>query len=106
TKTFTLTVTKLPQSDLEAVAADRAALEVGYAAGDSAADVTQDVELADVGASGTVITWVSDTLGVIAADGTVTRPSFTSGDATVTLTATIAKGSESATKTFTVTVTK
>jgi len=106
TKTFELTVTKLAQSDAEAVAADKAALEVSYVAGDSASSVTQDVGLSSSGSNGTAVTWSSDTPGVVAADGTVTRPSYTTGDVTVTLTATIAKGSESATKTFELTVTK
>ncbi|WP_346768774.1 immunoglobulin-like domain-containing protein, partial [Paenibacillus sp. HB172176] len=106
TKVFALTVVKLAQSDAEAVAADKLALEIAYASGDSASSVTQDVGLPTSGANGTTITWSSDAPGVVGEDGTVVRPSYTTGDASVTLTATIAKGSESATKTFALTVVK
>ncbi len=97
---------KLAQSDAEAVAADKLALEIAYASGDSASSVTQDVGLPTSGANGTTITWSSDAPGVVGEDGAVVRPSYTTGDASVTLTATIAKGSESATKTFALTVVK
>ncbi|WP_317973081.1 immunoglobulin-like domain-containing protein, partial [Paenibacillus sp. CCS19] len=55
---------------------------------------------------GTSITWGSDKSSIVAVNGTVTRPSYTAGDALVTLTATIKKGSVEETKTFTLTVTK
>ena len=105
TKTFTLTVKK-DLSDAESVAADKAALDIGYAGTDSATSVTQDMTLPTSGDSGTVITWASDMTGVIANDGTVTRPAADAADASVTLTATITKNSESDTKTFALTVKK
>ncbi|WP_240353278.1 immunoglobulin-like domain-containing protein [Cohnella algarum] len=104
TKTFTVTVKALPESDAEAVANAKAALEIGYGSGDSETSVTQDLTLPTAGASDTTITWASSDLAVIGEDGNVTPPSFTAGDQTVTLTATIKKGSETETKTFTVTV--
>jgi len=58
------------------------------------------------GASGTTIVWSSDTPGVVANDGTVTRPASSSSDATVILTATITKGSVTEYKQFTLTVLK
>ncbi|MFC3803698.1 immunoglobulin-like domain-containing protein [Cohnella sp. GCM10012308] len=104
TKPFTVTVKALPESDAEAVASAKTALEIGYASGDSATNVTQNLTLTAAGASNTTITWSSDALTAIANDGFVTRPSFTTGDRTVTLTATIKKGSVTDTKPFTVTV--
>ncbi|MBO9609984.1 MAG: hypothetical protein J7639_28765, partial [Paenibacillaceae bacterium] len=85
---------------------DKEALDIGYASGDSAVSVTQNVNLASSGAHGTTITWSSSNPSVIAADGTVTRPALNAGDANVTLTATISKGTASDTKTFTLTVLK
>ncbi|MBD2847829.1 S-layer homology domain-containing protein, partial [Paenibacillus sp. IB182496] len=70
-------------------------------AGDSATSVTQDIELPTSGASGTTITWSSSDSAVVGTDGTVTRPAYTESDASVTLTATISKGTESDTQTFT-----
>ncbi len=102
TKTFTLTVKKT-LSDAESVAADKAALDIGYAGTDSATSVTQALTLPTTGDNGTTITWVSSDTTVIANDGAVTRPA---ADATVTLTATITKNEASDTKTFTLTVIK
>nr|WP_240548402.1 immunoglobulin-like domain-containing protein [Paenibacillus lignilyticus] len=106
TKTFTLTVTKLAQTDAEAVSADKLTLEVGYDGSDTAASVTQAITLPTTGLSGTTVTWSSDDVAINASTGAVTRPAYASGDATVTLTATIKKNAASETKTFTLTVTK
>jgi hypothetical protein len=106
TKTFTLKVVKLAQTNAEAVAEAKDALEVGYLGSDSAASVVSSVTLNTSGTSGTTVVWSSDTTGVIAANGTVVRPSYTQGDATVTLTATISKGGVTDTKTFTLKVLK
>ncbi len=94
----------IPDSDAEAVTFDEAALEIGYGGSDSAASVTQDLTLALAGNYGTTVSWSSNNTGVIANDGAVTRPAYGSGDASVTLTATISKGSESDTKDFALTV--
>ncbi|SDW71971.1 immunoglobulin-like domain-containing protein [Paenibacillus sp. CF384] len=103
-KTFTLTVPKLAQTDLEAVTEAKTALVVGYGSGETAAGVTQAVTLAATGLNGTTVTWSSDNAAIDEATGAVTRPAYGSGDATVTLTATITKGTASETKTFTLTV--
>lgn len=101
TKTFTVTVSKLPQTDTEAVAADKAALEIGFAGLDSADNVTQDVILAGSGDNGTTVTWTSSAPETISADGTVTQPDYTGdSDVPVTLTAAISKGDVSDTKSF------
>ncbi len=104
TKTFALTVKEAPQTDAQAVAADKASLEIGYLGSDSAGSVTQNVTLPTSGSSGTTITWGTSNSGVITIGGVVTRPTFGLGDATVTLTATITKGSASDTKDFIITV--
>ncbi|MGC5327615.1 immunoglobulin-like domain-containing protein, partial [Brevibacillus sp. SYSU BS000544] len=59
--------------------------------------------LPTTGINGTTVGWGSDNAAV-GTDGTVTRPANGSGDATVTLTATISKNGTQETKTFTVTV--
>ncbi|ADY14213.1 immunoglobulin-like domain-containing protein [Sphaerochaeta globosa] len=101
TRTFTLTVNKLPQTDIEAVEADKAALAIGFSGLDSASTVTQDVTLASSGTNGTTISWQSSVPQTISTTGVVTRPDYTGeSDVEVTLTATISKGAISETKTF------
>ena len=104
TKTFTVTVKKLAATDQESVDADKASLALTFGGSDDADNVTQDITLDTSGDNGTTISWASSAPGYVATDGSVTRPSFSEGDKTVTLTATISKGSASDTKTFTVTV--
>ncbi len=89
-------------TDAELVAVAKADLAITYGGSDNAASVTQDVTLPTTvaTASGVSISWSSDNTAIDAATGKVTRPSASSGDASVTLTATIEKGSESDTKTF------
>jgi len=103
-QTFDVTVKAAPQTDAEAVADDKASLEVGFGSGDSDTNVTQDLTLPASGANGTTITWSSNVPGIIADNGQVTRPSAAVGDQFVTLTATITKGSVTYTQTFDVTV--
>ncbi|GEM_PF-6626022 len=105
TKAFSLTVVRLPQTDAEAVAADKAALAIGFAGLDGADNVTQDVTLSGGGGSGTTITWESSAPETIGTTGLVTRPDYTGeSDVQVTLTATISKGGVSETKAFILTV--
>ena len=106
----TVTVIKAAMTDDVAVSLAKEALvatDISYAAGDSAASVTQNITLPTSGENGTTISWGSSNTGAIAisgSTGSVTRPDCGSGNATVTLTATISKGAESDTKTFSVTV--
>ncbi len=106
TKDFILTIIKAPQTDAEAVAADKAVLDIIYASGDSALSVTGNLTLVATGPCETTITWSSDDTDVIADNGTVTRPAYSSEDAPVIMTATISKGIESDTKDFDLTVIK
>jgi hypothetical protein len=93
-------------SDAERVAEDKDNLAIIYAGSDSAASVTQHVTLPSTGTNDTTITWQSNKTAVIADNGVVARPSYTNGDAAVTLTATITKGSANDTKNFNLTVIK
>ena len=100
TKTFEVTVIAL-QTDAEAVAEAADAVDIDYTDGDTADSVTQDVVLTDTGTDGVAVAWESSDPSVIGTDGTVTRPGT---DTIVILTATLAKGEETETKTFMVTV--
>lgn len=86
----------------EAVAAATAALTIGYAAGDSASGVTQNLTLPATGIDSSTIVWASSAATVVSTAGVVTRPNI--GNANVTLTATITAGSASDTKDFAITV--
>ena len=103
---FTLTVLL---SDADAVAAAQAALDITditFASGEDKDNVKQDLTLPLSGDEGTAISWSSDNTAIVAATGTVTRPSASSGDTAVTLTATITKGAATDTKAFVLTVIK
>ena len=106
TKTFNVTVIKNPITDAESVALDKQALAIAFTGSDTSSAVTQDLTLPVSGANGTTIAWTSGNPSVISASGKVNRPSYTSGDADVTLTAVITKGTSTDTKTFNVTVVK
>lgn len=80
-------------------AADAAALDLG----DTSA-VTENLTLPKTGAGGSAITWSSSDPAVVSATGAVTRPAPGSGDATVTLTASVAYAGQTASRSFTVTV--
>jgi beta-xylosidase len=86
-------------SDLERVQTDAAALDLG----DTSA-VTADLSLPTKGANDTTITWTSSDPALVSTTGQVTRPAPKTSDAPVTLTATVSKGTESATREFAVTV--
>ncbi|MHC0039043.1 immunoglobulin-like domain-containing protein, partial [Pseudoneobacillus sp. C159] len=101
TKLFTLKLPKLPMSDSEAVGLDKAELAIGYSGQDNANSVTKDVLLKTTGQNGTTISWSSNASGFVGSDGKVTRPTYSQGDQTVSLTATISKNGAVDTKSFT-----
>ena len=103
---FVLTVIKTVQTDAEAVSADKAALSIGYTGSDTASAVTQNLTLPVIGSNGTAISWMSSNPATVTSEGVVNQPAFLDGDAEVTLTATVAKGSVSETVQFSITVTK
>lgn len=79
-------------SDSDAVRADRDWLDIP-----DAGNVTSNLFLPEEGPSGTKITWNSSSPAVVQATGLVTRPL---SDTAVTLTATISKGTQALTKSF------
>lgn len=84
----------------QGVADDKAALDLG----DTSA-VTADLTLPKTGpAGGSLITWSSDDTDVVSDTGKVTRPASGEPAGHATLTATLKKGSVSATRSFDVTV--
>ena len=93
-----------PETDYTAdVAAAKSSLAIEFASGDSASSITQDITLpAKVG--DVSVKWSSSNTAVISNDGDVVRPAFVDGNASVTLTATLTKGTASDTKAFSVTV--
>ena len=101
TKAFPITV-KAQMTDAQAVAAAQAALAIGYANGDSASSVTQNLTLPATGIDGSTNAWVSSNPAVVTNGGVVTQP--LTQDASVTMTATITVGSASDTKAFPITV--
>ncbi|MFC4501659.1 MULTISPECIES: family 43 glycosylhydrolase [Streptomyces] len=79
---------------------DRAALDLG----DTSA-VTDDLDLPKTGpAGGSTLTWASDNADVVSDSGKVTRPAAGEPDGHATLTATLRKGTVTATRAFDVTV--
>ena len=88
-----------PMTDREAVDAVLADLTLG----DTSA-VIADLTLPTTGTHGASITWSSSDPGVVSEGGDVVRPEAGTGDATLTLTATVTRGAVSATATFTVVV--
>ncbi|MBQ3471489.1 MAG: hypothetical protein IJH17_03860, partial [Clostridia bacterium] len=104
TKDFDLTVESrytAEEKNAMLVSADRAALEIGYAPGDSAQSVTVKLTLPEKGSNGSTISWESSNEDIIDASGNVTRPENSTA---VTLTAYIIRGTAVDTKEFTVVV--
>ncbi|MGZ4134233.1 MAG: immunoglobulin-like domain-containing protein, partial [Tumebacillaceae bacterium] len=101
TKDFTATVLKKTETDSEAVAAAQAALTLG-----NTSAVVSDLTLPTTGADGTTITWTSSNTAVVSNSGKVTRPAYNASDVTLSLMATITKGSQTMIKEFSVTVLK
>ncbi len=93
-----------PLTDVEIVAADAESIAIGYSGDDNADSVTLNLILPASGDAGSDVVWDSNALAVIAIDGTVTRPAWDTGNATVILTATLTKAEATETITFTLTV--
>ncbi|MBJ6360070.1 immunoglobulin-like domain-containing protein, partial [Paenibacillus sp. GCM10012307] len=107
TKQFTVNVLKLTAfNDTESVQADKAALNIAFASGETSVNVTKNLTLPNTGVNGTTITWSSSNEAFLKSDGTVTRPAHHVGDTAITLTATITKNGVSEQKTFDVIVLK
>jgi beta-xylosidase len=92
-------VAALHPSDATKLARDAAALSLG-----DLSAVTGNVTLPATAVNGSSIKWASSAPGTISAAGVVTRPASGQPNATVTLTATLTRGGETATRTFDATV--
>lgn len=92
--------------DYQTVQMDKEVLEITYSPGDNVHYVTKDIVLPTSGPSGSSINWVSNYSTIISPTGSVNRPSDGKGigDVDVTLTATLSKGTDIATKIFCLTV--
>ena len=98
TKTFEVTVLQEVETDADKVATAKSNLTLG-----DISAITADLTL-PLSQDDATVSWGSNNLTVIAADGSVTRPTAGSGNATVILTATLTVNAVSDTKTFEVTV--
>ena len=92
----------MTDADAEAVKRAKDSLMIGYATGDSAESVTQNVSLPTGGANGVSVSWASSDAARISTTGMVTQP--IAADTEVTLTATLTKNDTSDTRSFTLTV--
>lgn len=102
TKEFRITVLALAPTDQETVAADAGVLTEAVilnknTSGDS---IRTNLSLPAAGKNGSTITWSSSNSLYLTANGTVTCPSYSTGDQSVTLTATLTKGQASFQKKF------
>ncbi len=108
TKTFSLTVKAASTNltDIQKVAADKAALEIKFTGSDNANHVTTALAaLPSIGTNGSTVFWLSGNPAVISNDGkTVVRPAAGEGDAVVLMIAIVASNSSSDTKVFQLTV--
>lgn len=91
---FTIIVKKLPPTDAELVALDKAWMtDSRVLNGNSSLDyIITNLNLPANGPEGSAIQWACTPEGFIAADGTVTRPAYPIGTKSVLLTATISYG--------------
>ena len=102
TKEFTVTVYHKEQDAGDSVLVDKAAQKLSI----KKTEISDDYDLQlPKEQDGIAVTWKSSDSATISDDGKVNRP-FGEGTVTVTLTATLKKGTAEATRTFTVTVRK
>ncbi|WP_168118780.1 immunoglobulin-like domain-containing protein [Paenibacillus sp. HB172176] len=106
TKTFELTIVKLPISDEESAAEAKTDLTWDTIREENVTqdNVLSELSLPTTGIYGSAISWTSSDETVVGTDGVVTRPELEDGDREVTLTATITKGDVVVTKTFVLTI--
>ncbi|MCL2152990.1 MAG: S-layer homology domain-containing protein [Oscillospiraceae bacterium] len=105
-----LTISFVPymgdSNDEQIVADDKEALtwDVIKGANTAQTSVTSNLSLPTSGANGSTIAWASSDTTTVSETGVVTSPPYSSGNKTVTLTATISSGRQSDTVVFTITV--
>ncbi len=89
---------------IQKVQLDKETLNIQYAQGDTSANVTKNLTLPIIGDNGTTINWISDKPEVVQNNGSVVRPTISTGNQKVTLTAQIFIGNFVDTKSFTIDV--
>jgi hypothetical protein len=72
TRAFAVTVLKMPATDEEAVLEDKQNLTIGFAPGEDASGVTQDMTFPTAGSCGTTIRWLSSNPAIVSSTGAVT----------------------------------
>ncbi|NTV39198.1 MAG: family 43 glycosylhydrolase, partial [Demequinaceae bacterium] len=92
-------VAALVPSDAARVQRDLLAIDLG-----DTTNVTGNLTLPTTALNGSTVVWSSGTPATVGANGAVTRPSYSAGDAHVTLTATVTKGAVTDTRQFLVIV--
>ena len=93
-----------PMTDAAALAEAIDALEIGLGSNPNLNEVTTDLTFPLTGLHGTTVSWDASDHSAISNTGVVTRPANGEGNEEGTVTATVSKGAESDTKTFSVTV--
>ncbi|NOU96631.1 hypothetical protein GC093_25925 [Paenibacillus sp. LMG 31456] len=82
----------VPSNDDIVLQTAKSALTIGYSSGDSSMSTTSNLTLPTI-VNGVTVTWDSSNSTVIDNTGTVNRPAYLIGDATVVLTANLSYGS-------------
>jgi Gram positive anchor. len=95
---YTTRTIKVLGTNTDAIETDSNALSIQYSEGDAKDAITSNIGLSQQGANGTTISWQSNKPSFIENSGVVHRP--TGADESVSLTATITKGSSTTTKVF------
>lgn len=105
-KIFSLIVTALDPTDSEAVGETMIWLDDALILNGNTllSEIIKNLDLPDIGLSGSVIRWESTDSAVADTDGTIVRPTYTKGDKDIKLTAYISRGSVTQSKNFNITV--
>ena len=104
TVSYTITVLAQPITDAESVSLATTALTIQYQSGDSSTSVTGDMTFTLSGLHGTTVAWNAGAFSAVANSGVVIQPTFTAGNQSGDIIATVSKGSEQSTKNFSITV--
>ena len=99
-KTIKVIVKKQGETDAEKFQEDVDWVDASETLGDNLSQysICRNLAFPDTAPNGSAVTWASSDPTVIADDGSVTRPDYETGDASVTMTATISEGQNTDTK--------
>ena len=106
-KDFTLTIIRNDPTDQEAVSLASSDLTDSQVLNNNSSwsNILTDLNFPSSGSWSTSISWSTNN-SASSSSGVITRPSYSNGDQTVTITATVTKGNSQSTKEFTATVIK